>query len=57
MEVYHGSYTKIDKIDLSKSQLNRDFGQGFYVTKFRKHAESWAEIIGGKYFCSQDSRY
>jgi hypothetical protein len=49
MEVYHGSYTKIDKIDLPKGQLNRDFGQGFYVTKFRKHAESWAEIIGGKY--------
>ena len=49
MEVYHGSYTKIDKIDLSKGQINRDFGQGFYVTKFRKHAESWAEIMGGKY--------
>ena len=49
MEVYHGSYTKIDIIDLSKGQLNRDFGQGFYVTKFRKHAENWAEIIGGKY--------
>ena len=48
MEVYHGSCAKIDKIDLSKGQLNRDFGQGFYVTKFRKHAESWAEIIGGK---------
>lgn len=49
MEVYHGSYTKIDKIDLLKGQLNRDFGQGFYVTKFRKHAESWAEIIGRKH--------
>ena len=49
MEVYHGSFTKVDKIDLSKSQLNRDFGQGFYVTKFRKHAESWAEIMGGKH--------
>ena len=49
MEVYHGSYTKVDKIDLSKSQLNRDFGQGFYVTKFRKHAESWAKIMGEKH--------
>ena len=49
MDVYHGSYIKIDKIDLSKGQLNRDFGQGFYVTKFRNHAESWAEIIGRKY--------
>ena len=48
MEVFHGSYTKIQKIDLSKGELHRDFGQGFYVTKFRKHAESWAEIIGRK---------
>lgn len=49
MEVYHGSYTKIDKIDLSKGQFNRDFGQGFYVTKYKKHAESWAETIGSKH--------
>jgi len=49
MDVFHGSYTKIDKIDLSKGQFNRDFGQGFYVTKFSKHAESWAKIIGKKY--------
>jgi hypothetical protein len=49
MEVFHGSYTKINKIDLSKGQLNRDFGQGFYVTKFRKHAEVWAKIIGDKH--------
>jgi hypothetical protein len=36
MEVYHGSHTKIDKIDLSKGQLNRNFGHGFYVTKIRE---------------------
>jgi len=49
MDVFHGSYTKINKIDLSKGQVNRDFGQGFYVTKIRKHAEDWAKIIGEKY--------
>ena len=49
MEVFHGSYTKIDKIDLSKGHLNRDFGQGFYVTKFKNHAETWAKIIGEKH--------
>jgi hypothetical protein len=49
MEVFHGSYTKIQKIDLSKGQLSRDFGQGFYVTKIRKHAENWAKIIGEKH--------
>jgi len=48
MEVFHGSYMLIDKIDLSKGQPNRDFGQGFYVTKYKHHAQAWAEIIGGK---------
>ena len=46
MQVFHGSYTEIESIDLSKCQSNKDFGKGFYVTKFRKQAEEWAEIIG-----------
>ena len=49
MNVYHGSYTVIEEIDLSKSKPNKDFGKGFYVTKFRKHAESWAKVIGRKH--------
>ncbi|GHV61992.1 hypothetical protein FACS1894195_3360 [Bacteroidia bacterium] len=47
MQVYHGSYTEIDVVDLSKCQANKDFGKGFYVTKFRKQAEEWAKIVGG----------
>ena len=42
MKVYHGSYTKIYDIDLSKCEPKKDFGQGFYVTKFREQAEFWA---------------
>ena len=49
MKVYHGSSIKVDKIDLSKCKPNKDFGKGFYVTKFRNHAEEWAKIIGEKY--------
>ncbi|GHT41687.1 hypothetical protein AGMMS49965_11890 [Bacteroidia bacterium] len=49
MQVFHGSYTEIAEIDLSKTHQERDFGQGFYVTKFREQAEKWAKIIGGKY--------
>jgi len=49
MQVYHGSYMKIDKIDLSQCIPNKDFGRGFYVTKFRHHAESWAKVIGRKH--------
>jgi len=48
VKVYHGSYIKVDKIDLSKCKPNKDFGKGFYVTKFRHHAEEWAKIIGEK---------
>jgi len=49
MKVYHGSYIKVDKIDLAKCKPNKDFGKGFYVTKIRHHAEEWAKIIGEKY--------
>lgn len=46
MIVYHGSYTEIDIIDLSKGELQRDFGRGFYVTKLREQAEYWANRKG-----------
>ncbi|MDR3272067.1 MAG: DUF3990 domain-containing protein, partial [Flavobacteriaceae bacterium] len=46
MRVYHGSYTKIDEIDLSKSEPKKDFGKGFYVTKYIEQAEFWAERKG-----------
>jgi len=49
MRVFHGSYTKIVEIDLSKAQANKDFGRGFYVTKFRKQAKIWADVMGSKH--------
>ncbi|NDV58414.1 DUF3990 domain-containing protein [Bacteroides sp. 519] len=48
MNVYHGSYTAISQIDLSKCEKYKDFGQGFYVTRFRQQAEEWAKKIGQK---------
>jgi hypothetical protein len=42
MKVYHGSYTEIEKIDLNRCEVGKDFGQGFYVTKLHKQAETWA---------------
>lgn len=32
MKLYHGSNILIDKIDLSKSKPNKDFGRGFYLS-------------------------
>jgi len=42
MKVYHGSYTAIKNIDFSFCRKNRDFGKGFYVTKFFSQAQYWA---------------
>ena len=49
MKVYHGSYIKVEKIDLLKCRPHRDFGRGFYVTKFLHHAKNWAVNVGKRY--------
>ncbi|MDR2970032.1 MAG: DUF3990 domain-containing protein [Tannerellaceae bacterium] len=41
-KVYHGSYTAIEKIDLSMGGMQRDFGRGFYVTNLLELAKIWA---------------
>ena len=46
MLVYHGGYAPIEEIDLEKCRPYTDFGKGFYVTKFKHHAENWAKKIG-----------
>ena len=46
MKVYHGSYTAIETIDFSFCKIKRDFGKGFYVTKFRDQAEVWSTRKG-----------
>ena len=42
MILYHGSNTKIEKIDLSKCRPYKDFGKGFYLTEIREQAETMA---------------
>jgi hypothetical protein len=46
MRVFHGSYTKVDEIDLTKGRNHLDFGKGFYVTNIRSQAEFWAARLG-----------
>ena len=38
MKLYHGSNILIDKIDLSKSKPNKDFGRGFYLSDNEEHS-------------------
>jgi hypothetical protein len=42
MLVFHGSYTKIEQIDLNLGRKQVDFGIGFYTTTLREQAEKWA---------------
>lgn len=46
MKVYHGSFTQIDTIDLTQCRPFKDFGRGFYVTKFKEQAKFWADKKG-----------
>lgn len=43
--VYHASYISIEKIDLSYSKANKDFGTGFYVTTEYEQAKKFAYLI------------
>ena len=43
LKLYHGSNVPINKIDLSKGLVNKDFGQGFYLTSIQSQAEAMAE--------------
>lgn len=46
MRVFHGSYTAVSEIDLTKGRSNLDFDKGFYVTCIRSQAEFWAARTG-----------
>ena len=46
MKLYHGSYIKIDVIDLTKSKPFKDFGRAFYLTKYYEQAKTWADRLG-----------
>ena len=49
MKLYHGSYIKIDKIDLAKAKPYKDFGRAFYLTKFYEQAKKWADRLSKKH--------
>lgn len=43
IKLHHGSYVGIDRIDLSKSKIGKDFGKGFYLNPDYEQALLWAE--------------
>lgn len=49
MELYHGSFMKVDKPLVNAGRRNLDFGRGFYLTNLRPQAEKWALAVGGRH--------
>lgn len=43
--LFHGSYLPVQTALVKLGRKKVDFGQGFYLTKIRKQAESWAKTI------------
>lgn len=43
--LFHGSYVSVPTPLVKLGRKKVDFGQGFYLTKLRKQAESWARTI------------
>lgn len=43
MILYHGSYTVVDKPNISYSRDNVDFGKGFYTIPIKEQAEKWSK--------------
>lgn len=46
--LYHGSHTEVNAPLAKTGRRNLDFGQGFYLTRLRTQAESWAAIVAGR---------
>ena len=43
--LYHGSYIAVSSPFVGLGRKKVDFGQGFYLTKLREQAASWAICI------------
>ena len=48
MKLYHGSDVEIENIDLSYSQINKDFGKGFYLSDDINQAWNFAKYKADK---------
>lgn len=44
MLLYHGSYTKVENIDLKKCKHGKDFGRGFYLTSSYEQAKNFVPL-------------
>lgn len=45
IDLFHGSYISVSSPFVKLGRKKLDFGQGFYLTKLREQAQSWAQTI------------
>ena len=57
MILYHGSYIKIDKPDITHSRKEVDFGPGFYATPLLEQAVDWCLKFKRRHMNGVVSRY
>ena len=48
MKLYHGSDVEVTTVDLSLSQMNKDFGRGFYLSDDQPQARNFARYKADK---------
>lgn len=44
MKLYHGTCTDFERIDITQSKPNKDFGRGFYLSADYEQAKNMAQI-------------
>ena len=49
MILYHGSYMKIESINLAMCRPYKDFGRGFYLTDMKEQSERMAQRVARIY--------
>ena len=49
MRLYHGSNQSIQRIDLSKGKMYKDFGRGFYTTQLYEQAVYWSKRVADRF--------
>lgn len=47
--LYHGSYARVEEVDLSLCSPGKDFGRGFYLTTDYDQARSFVELSARKH--------
>ena len=49
MTVFHGSHVQVTQPDEKRGRTRVDFGRGFYLTRLREQATSWAQSVARRH--------